>query len=361
VDSPDQTQPYGPDISPLHAAPGQIPPNSGPPPFVPYGSPPHDPTRLPQHPLRISELLLAIGVIATAFLPWFTLRYSMIAVSAQLVDVPDLSNGPPAWLYLLELGFMTALIATVVGVARRQSRAAAVAEMAGFGLILAGVLLALSGGMTSGWLLGMSNTEGFRIEAGVGLWTCLAFADFGLALASIHLIRPNFMQPVRRSVAAHSSAPYGYAYQAPVSPAWPAPPPAWPVWPAPPVALLPTPPVDMAAPPGAVAPAQDGPAGQMVTLESGRSTMFVIAPGQRVLIGRGPGADLIIYDARVSPVHALIERRGPGWLVTGLDANNPTWILDPTGRAHPVSSELGLRSGTLLVGGCQVLLYPPQA
>ena len=100
--------------------------------------------------------------------------------------------------------------------------------------------------------------------------------------------------------------------------------------------------------------------GQMVMLESGRSTMFVIAPGQRVLIGRGPGADLVIYDARVSPVHALIERRGPGWLVTGLDGNNPTWILDPTGRPHPVSSELGLRSGTLLVGGCQVLLYPPR-
>jgi hypothetical protein len=126
----------------------------------------------------------------------------MITVSATLADVPDLSNEPGAWLNLLLLGFLTALIATVVAVDRRQSRAAAVAEMAGFGLIVAGVLLALSGGMTSGWLLGMSNTEGFRIEAGVGLWTCLAFAGLGLALASIHLIRPSFMQPVRRSVAA---------------------------------------------------------------------------------------------------------------------------------------------------------------
>jgi hypothetical protein len=169
---------------------------------VPYGSLHHAPIRLPQHPLRISELLLALGVIATALLPWFTLRYSMIGVSATLVDVPDLSNGPPAWLYLLLLGFLTALIATVVAVDRRQSRAAAVAEMAGFGLILGGILLALSGGMTSGWLMGMSKTEGFKIEAGVGLWICLAFAGIGLALASIHLIRPSFMQPVRRSVAA---------------------------------------------------------------------------------------------------------------------------------------------------------------
>ena len=358
MDSPDQPRP-----SPA----GQTVPNWGPPPFVPYGSPPYAPTGLPQHPLRISELLLALGAIATAFLPWFTLRDSMIAVSANLVDVPDLSNGPPAWLYLLNVGFLTALTGAVVAVARRQSRPAAVAEMAGFGLILAGILVALSGGMTSGWVLEMSNTGGFRVEAGVGLWASLALAGFGLALASIHLIRPSFMQPVRRSVAAYPSAPHGYAFQAPVSPGWPAPPPGWPVWPVTSVAPLPTPPVDMAAPldmaapPGAVAPAQDGPAGQMVTLESGRRTVFEVAVGQHVLIGRGPGADLIIYDARVSPVHALIERRGPGWLVTGLDAKNPTWILDPTGRAHPVPSELGLRSGTLLVGSCQVLLYPPQA
>ncbi len=101
--------------------------------------------------------------------------------------------------------------------------------------------------------------------------------------------------------------------------------------------------------------------GQMVMLESGRRTIFVIQPGQRVLVGRGPGADLVISDPRVSPVHALIERRGPGWLVTGLDAGNPTWILDPTGRPHPVPPELGLRSGTLMVGGCLVLLHPPQA
>ena len=116
---------------------------------------------------------------------------------------------------------------------------------------------------------------------------------------------------------------------------------------------------DQTPPTGPYLPPLHAAPGQIVMLESGRSTVFVIAPGQRVLIGRGPGADLVIYDSRVSPVHVLIERRGPGWLVTGLDANNPTWILDPTGRAHPVSSELGLRSGTLLVGACQVLLYPP--
>src|SRR5450830_1704091 len=125
----------------------------------------------------------------------------MIAVSATLVDVPDLSNGPPAWSNLLDLGFLTALSAAVVAVARRQSRAAAVAEMAGFGLILAGVLVALSGGMTSGW--GMSNTEGFRIEAGVGLWTCLSVdppdpAEFHAARSQVG--RGVFKCPIRLRV-----------------------------------------------------------------------------------------------------------------------------------------------------------------
>jgi hypothetical protein len=61
----------------------------------------------------------------------------------------------------------------------------------------------------------------------------------------------------------------------------------------------------------------------------------------------------------VGPRHALIEREGPGWLVTSLDPANPIWILDETGRPHPVMEQLGLRSGTLLAGGTQLLLHPP--
>jgi predicted component of type VI protein secretion system len=101
--------------------------------------------------------------------------------------------------------------------------------------------------------------------------------------------------------------------------------------------------------------------GTMVVVQAGQATPFTVQPGQRVVVGRGPGADLVISDPSVSPTHALIERRGPGWLVSTLDPANPTWLLDPTGRAQEIESELGLRQGELLLGACQVLLYAPGA
>jgi pSer/pThr/pTyr-binding forkhead associated (FHA) protein len=100
-------------------------------------------------------------------------------------------------------------------------------------------------------------------------------------------------------------------------------------------------------------------AGSIVVIEGARSTTISVQPGQKVVVGRDPGANVVLSDPRVSPNHTLIERSGPGWLVRSLDAANPTWILDPTGRAQPISVELGLRSGELVVGGCQLLLYPP--
>lgn len=99
--------------------------------------------------------------------------------------------------------------------------------------------------------------------------------------------------------------------------------------------------------------------GQMVVVEAGKSTTIAVQPGQRLIVGRDPGANVVLADPTVSPHHTMIERRGPGWLVSGLDASNPTWLLDPTGRAQPIDGELGLRSGELLIGDCQVMLYSP--
>ena len=99
--------------------------------------------------------------------------------------------------------------------------------------------------------------------------------------------------------------------------------------------------------------------GTMVVVQAGRPTPCTDQPGQRVVGGRGPDADLLITDESVSPRHALIERAGIGWLVSTLDPTNPTWLLDATGRAQEIDTELGLRQGELLVGACQVLLYAP--
>jgi pSer/pThr/pTyr-binding forkhead associated (FHA) protein len=98
--------------------------------------------------------------------------------------------------------------------------------------------------------------------------------------------------------------------------------------------------------------------GTLVLVQAGRSTSFTVQPGQRVVVGSDASADIVLSDPQVSPGHALIERKGPGWLVTSLHDSNPVMLLDPTGRAQPVEAQLGLRSGEILIGGCQVLLYP---
>ena len=99
--------------------------------------------------------------------------------------------------------------------------------------------------------------------------------------------------------------------------------------------------------------------GRLVVVRAGQSTTIDVAPGQSLNVGRDPGAKVVIDDPKVSPSHASIERRGPGWLVSSLDAANPVMILDPTGRAQPIRGTLGLRSGELLIGDCPLMLYEP--
>ncbi len=96
-------------------------------------------------------------------------------------------------------------------------------------------------------------------------------------------------------------------------------------------------------------------------IEAGQSRTYTVPPGRRLVVGRDQAANIVLADQQASPSHATIERLGPGWLVDSLDAANPAWILDHTGRAQPIEAELGLRSGQLVIGGSQVLLYPPPA
>jgi pSer/pThr/pTyr-binding forkhead associated (FHA) protein len=99
--------------------------------------------------------------------------------------------------------------------------------------------------------------------------------------------------------------------------------------------------------------------GTLAVLVAGQTSTRLVQPGELLVLGRDPGSGIVLADPLVSPRHASIERRGPGWLVRGLDIANPTWLLDATGRAQPIRGELGLRSGELLIGGAQVRLYPP--
>lgn len=100
--------------------------------------------------------------------------------------------------------------------------------------------------------------------------------------------------------------------------------------------------------------------GTLEIIQGGQSTTRLVYPGELLTVGTAADSSLVLTDPRIGPRHASIERRGPGWLVRGLDDANPTFLLDSTGRAQPIQRELGLRSGVLLVGGVQVRLYPPR-
>ena len=99
--------------------------------------------------------------------------------------------------------------------------------------------------------------------------------------------------------------------------------------------------------------------GRLVVVRAGQSTAVEVAPGESLVVGRDPAAAIVIDDPKVSPNHAVIERRGPGWLVHSLDAANPAMILDATGRAQPIWGTLGLRSAELLIGDCPLIMYEP--
>ncbi len=103
-------------------------------------------------------------------------------------------------------------------------------------------------------------------------------------------------------------------------------------------------------------------AGTIVVVDpSGQQRSLAVPFGARVLVGSDPAATIQVPHPRVVAHQAMIERTGPGWLVTSLDPANPIWLLDESGRAVPVMEEIGLRSATLLSGETQLLLNPPAA
>jgi hypothetical protein len=97
----------------------------------------------------------------------------------------------------------------------------------------------------------------------------------------------------------------------------------------------------------------------LVVVAMGQEMRLQVEPGRSLVVGRDPAADIVLADPAVSARHALIKRQGPGWLVSSLDDSNLALLLDATGRARPIESELGLRSGELLLGESRLRLYSP--
>jgi hypothetical protein len=99
--------------------------------------------------------------------------------------------------------------------------------------------------------------------------------------------------------------------------------------------------------------------GRLIVLSPGGNVECSVEPGRTIVVGSDESCDLVLAGNTVSSRHTVIERSGPGWLVCPVLQADRTWLLDETGRAYPLTREIGLRSGEIVVGGVHLLLYPP--
>jgi hypothetical protein len=76
---------------------------------------------------------------------------------------------------------------------------------------------------------------------------------------------------------------------------------------------------DMARPPPVPAPAPV----LLLVRDDGREERV---EGERFVIGRGRGCDLVVDSAKVSREHAAVVRDADGWTIEDLGSSNGTWF-----------------------------------
>jgi hypothetical protein len=301
--------------------------------------------------VSIVQLAAGIAVLVSLLLVWadysFGFSDSSTPASSTFVALATNSDGvSQAWINLVLLGVAIALVAAIGNLSMREtSRVASAVAFAGFGLILVGAGYFLSAGIA-----GMAGDSSI-LTPGPGVYLCLVAAGAGALTAMANLANPR-LGTTRTAPA----GPTGY---------WAAPPPwgsaaphlpdrAWPPQPLAPTYVAPT----YAVP--AYASAPYGSPAQIVVLEAGQSRMRSVRPGEQLLVGSDPEAQVCLADPAVQPRHALIERRGNTWVVRDLQTASPSRLMDASGRIGPVAAETTIEAGQLLIGSVLVTLYPGQ-
>lgn len=83
---------------------------------------------------------------------------------------------------------------------------------------------------------------------------------------------------------------------------------------------------------------------------AGKSELVELS-GARLTIGRGSSCDLVVSDASVSTLHALVERLGDRWVVRDLASRNGTFV-----NTERLWGDRALRAGDeIRIGGAQLL------
>jgi hypothetical protein len=84
-----------------------------------------------------------------------------------------------------------------------------------------------------------------------------------------------------------------------------------------------------------------------------------VRPGEVLVVGRDPGADIRLDDPQVSRRHATVAFEASTWVVSDLGATNPARILEPGGSARPIRGvPARLPYGQIALGESVITLYP---
>lgn len=84
---------------------------------------------------------------------------------------------------------------------------------------------------------------------------------------------------------------------------------------------------------------------------------MMVRPGQSVLIGRDPAAQIRIGDSRSSRRHLMVEREASGWLVRDLGTTNGSRVLDARGGRDLNGDSVRMASGQVVIGNAVVTMY----
>lgn len=374
---------------PRYPAPNQTPSNpysAGP---VWPGSPgawgqraPSDRSANSVNAISIVQLAAGIAILVSLLLSWFDVSFSYLdsGSSSSFVSIATDSEGlGQLWLDLILLGVAFAVVASVVSLSMRVvARATSAVAVIGFGLVAIG----------AGYYLADGNAWDYSVlSPGPGVYLCLLAAAIGGLAAVAHLANPRLggspavstgywgggsdrVAPPQWSAWPGATNPGPTYPSAPPPPGAPQPPPwhgaqypstytparTWPPQPLAPTYPAPTYPVPPYGPPAPVASV--GSAAQLVVLEAGQSRLMSVQPGEQLLVGRDPDAQIRLADPAVQARHATIGRRGNAWVVRDLQTASPSSLMDATGSIRLVIGETTVEAGQLLVGSALLTLYP---
>jgi hypothetical protein len=340
----------------------------------------------------------ALCLLATVFLPWVTWgfsyqQYSGLGLHFSLWQaVVDGAAGDlgVTCTYAVAAGMVVAAVGSVLEAVERPTGTAT------RWLTLGGFVLA-SGSAGLGVMSIVSQlaatptdypTGGFTFGIALGLWLGLGLAVIGAVLSIMHLSAPP--NP-RRAPEPFAPSPWGplpgqvppgfhpalgrewldYLERGQVPPGYvppsygpavyPMPGYVAPAYPTPDRPDGPAPAAPVFPPTAGAGGTEAGPTpGRLVVLEAGRSFSYTVRPGERMLVGRDPDAQIRLSDPRVGARHATIERRGDGWAIQDVDATRPTRLIDSWGTNRPVRGEMVIPAGQLVMGGVTVTIYSNQ-